>query len=240
MDSCIARSMKCMEDTGKPLLNSTFVSSRKCYFLVRYRPYRNHENVKLSQLINAVKGIILGKSLNGLGVLRLSIWSFLFTSLLWLLREKEWCVCSIKVQFSIHWSNFLNHYNLKNSRLQIITRLLFNSQQLPTLNMILAQCQQLLERTGEMGKKARNCYAQHIKKKKKHASVSPICYWCCSFSMQLSFKMRLQHMRFLVIFFFISLACNFIKNEIPPWKFWEVFPPVIFIKKLAFIKFYRL
>ena len=133
MDSCIARSMKCMEDTGKPLLNSTFVSSRKCYFLVRYRPYRNHENVKLSQLINAVKGIILGKSLNGLGVLRLSIWSFLFTSLLWLLREKEWCVCSIKVQFSIHWSNFLNHYNLKNSRLQIITRLLFNSQQLPTI-----------------------------------------------------------------------------------------------------------
>ena len=180
--------------------------------------------------------------MNGLGVLRLSIWSFLFTSLLWLLREKEWCVCSIKVQFSIHWSNFLNHYNLKNSRLQIITRLLFNSQQLPTLNMILAQCQQLLERNGEKGKKARNCYEKHKKKKKKkkNASVSPICYWCCSFSMQLLFKMRHQHMRFLVIFFFISLACNFIKNEIPPWKFWEVFPSVIFIKKWVFIKFYRL
>ena len=167
MDSCIARCMKCREDTGKPLLNSTFVSSRKCYFLVRCRPYRNHKNVKLSQLINAVKGIILGKSLNGLGVLRLSIWSFLFISLLWLLREKEWCVYSIKVQFSIHWSNFLNHYNLKNSRLQIITRVLFNSQQLSTLNMILAQCQQLLERTGETGKKARNLLWAAQKKKKK-------------------------------------------------------------------------
>ena len=174
MDSCIARCMKCREDTGKPLLNSTFVSSRKCYFLVRYRLYRNHENVKLSQLINAVKGIILGKSLNGLGVLRLSIWSFLFTRLLWLLREKEWCVCSIKVQFSIHWSNFLNHYNLKNSRLQIITRLLFNSQQLSTLNMILVQCQQLLERTGEMGKKARNLLWAPQKKKKKCKCITDL------------------------------------------------------------------
>ena len=141
--------------------------------------------------------------MNGLGALRLSIWSFLFTRLLWLLREKEWCVCSIKVQFSIHWSNFLNHYNLKNSRLQIITRLLFNSQQLSTLNMILAQCQQLLERTGKWGRKLEICY-EHHKKKKKNASVSPICYWCCSFSIQLLFKIRLQHMRFLVIFFYFS------------------------------------
>ena len=174
MDSCIARCMKCREDTGKPLLNSTFVSSRKCYFLVRYRLYRNHENVKLSQLINAVKGIILGKSLNGLGVLRLSIWSFLFTRLLWLLREKEWCVCSIKVQFSIHWSNFLNHYNLKNSRLQIITRLLFNSQQLSTLNMIWYSANNYWSVLGKWGRKLEICYEHHKKKKKKCKCITDL------------------------------------------------------------------
>ena len=181
--------------------------------------------MKLSQLIDAVKGIVLGKSLNGLVVLRLTIWPFLFTSLLWLLRDKEWCVCSIKVQFSIHWSNFLNHYNLENSRPQTITSSLFNSQWLSALNMILAQCKQLraflvmsMNRLWKCWRKLEICYEQRNKKCK----YITIWCWCCSFSLQLLLKTRLRE------FFLFSLACKFIENETPPWKFWEVFPPVTF------------
>lgn len=141
--------------------------------------------------------------MNSLGLLRISIWPFLFTSLLWLLRDKEWCAWSIKVQFSIHWSNFLNHYNLKYSRLQTIPRSLFNSQQVSTLNMMLANNYWAFQlwvwtNCGNGEESSKFFMSSTI----KNASVSPIWCWCCSFRMQILFKRRPRHMRFLVNFFF--------------------------------------